>query len=87
MEALVMIVLLFALLVVGIPIAFSIGLSVLCVLTITDVPLMIFAQRYGRSLKSASSAIRRISSSSSRRPAWFASSMTARAAFWSSNRL
>ena len=45
MEALVMIVLLFALLVVGIPIAFSIGLSVLCVLTITDVPLMIFAQR------------------------------------------
>ena len=40
-----MIVLLFALLVVGIPIAFSIGLSVLCVLTITDVPLMIFAQR------------------------------------------
>lgn len=45
MEALVMIALLFALLVIGIPIAFSIGLSVLCVLMITDVPLTIFAQR------------------------------------------
>jgi tripartite ATP-independent transporter DctM subunit len=45
MEALVMIALLFALLGIGIPIAFSIGLAVLCVLFITDVPLTIFAQR------------------------------------------
>jgi len=45
MEAIVMIALLFVLLTIGIPIAFSIGLSVLCVLTITDVPLTIFAQR------------------------------------------
>lgn len=45
MEALVMIGLLFALLAVGIPIAFSIGLSVLAVLVLTDVPLTIFAQR------------------------------------------
>lgn len=45
MEALVMIGLLFALLAIGIPIAFSIGLSVLCVMTITDVPLTIFTQR------------------------------------------
>lgn len=45
MEALVMLVLLFALLAVGIPIAFSIGLSVLCVVTMTDVPLTIFTQR------------------------------------------
>lgn len=45
MEALVMIVLLFLLLILGIPIAFSIGLSVLCVLLLTDVPLTIFAQR------------------------------------------
>ncbi|MBE0595369.1 MAG: TRAP transporter large permease, partial [Gemmatimonadales bacterium] len=36
---------LFVLLTIGIPIAFSIGLSVLCVLAITDVPLTIFAQR------------------------------------------
>ncbi len=47
MEALVMVGLLFALLLVGIPIAFSIGLSVLCVLMITDVPLMIFAPSPG----------------------------------------
>ncbi|HEX5666347.1 MAG TPA: TRAP transporter large permease [Hyphomicrobium sp.] len=40
-----MIGLLFVLLAIGIPIAFSIGLSVLCVLMITDVPLTIFAQR------------------------------------------
>lgn len=40
-----MLVALFALLAVGIPIAFSIGISVLSVLVITDVPLMIFAQR------------------------------------------
>lgn len=37
--------LLFLLLAIGIPIAFSIGLSVLCVLMITDVPVTIFAQR------------------------------------------
>ncbi len=40
-----MIVALFVLLGIGIPIAFSIGLSVLGVLMITDVPVMIFAQR------------------------------------------
>lgn len=45
MEAVVMLVMLFVLLTIGIPIAFSIGLSVLCVLAITDVPLTIFAQR------------------------------------------
>jgi len=45
MIAIAMFALLFALLLVGIPIAFSIGLSVLCVLVVTDVPLMIFAQR------------------------------------------
>ena len=45
MEALVMVGLLFVLLAIGIPIAFSIGLSVLCVLMITDVPVTIFAQR------------------------------------------
>lgn len=45
MEAVVMIAMLFALLVIGIPIAFSIGLSVLAMLTLTDVPLTIFAQR------------------------------------------
>lgn len=54
MEALVMIVLLFALLAVGIPIAFSIGLSVLCVLAITDVPLTIFAQRVANAADSFS---------------------------------
>lgn len=45
MIAIVMFLLLFALLTIGVPIAFSIGLSVLCVLFITDVPLLIFAQR------------------------------------------
>lgn len=45
MEAVIMLLVFFGLLVVGIPIAFSIGLSVLCMLTITDVPLTIFAQR------------------------------------------
>lgn len=45
MIAIVMFLLLFALLAIGIPISFSIGLSVLCVLFITDVPLLIFAQR------------------------------------------
>lgn len=45
MIAIAMFALLFALLLVGIPIAFSIGLSVLCVLVVTDVPLLIFAQR------------------------------------------
>lgn len=45
MEAVVMIAMLFALLAIGIPIAFSIGLSVLSMLMLTDVPLTIFAQR------------------------------------------
>lgn len=45
MEAVVMVGLLFVLLTIGIPIAFSIGLSVLCVIAITDVPLTIFTQR------------------------------------------
>src|SRR5690606_35592537 len=45
MEAVVMLLLFFGLLIVGIPIAFSIGLSMLCILVITDVPLTIFAQR------------------------------------------
>lgn len=40
-----MLLLFFGLLLVGIPIAFSIGLSVLAVLVISDVPLTIFAQR------------------------------------------
>lgn len=40
-----MLLLFFGLLIVGIPIAFSIGLSVLAVLVISDVPLTIFAQR------------------------------------------
>ena len=45
MEAFVMVGLLFVLLGLGIPIAFSIGLSVLCVVAISDVPLVIFTQR------------------------------------------
>lgn len=45
MEALVMLIALFGLLLAGIPIAFSIGIAVLSVLVITDVPMMIFAQR------------------------------------------
>lgn len=45
MEAVIMLLLFFGLLIVGIPIAFSIGLSVLAVLLISDVPLTIFAQR------------------------------------------
>ena len=44
MEALVMLIALFGLLLAGIPIAFSIGSAVLSVLVITDVPMMIFAQ-------------------------------------------
>lgn len=45
MEAVFMLLLLFAFLTIGIPIAFSIGLAVLGVLVVTDVPLTIFAQR------------------------------------------
>ena len=45
MIAIAMFGLLFGLLAIGIPISFSIGLSVLCVLFVTDVPIMIFAQR------------------------------------------
>jgi tripartite ATP-independent transporter DctM subunit len=45
MDALIMLFALFALLAIGIPIAFSIGIAVLSVLVLTDVPLMIFAQR------------------------------------------
>lgn len=45
MEAIIMLLLLFVFLAIGIPIAFSIGLSVLAVLVASDVPLLIFAQR------------------------------------------
>lgn len=45
MDAVIMLALLFAFLVIGIPISFSIGLSVLGMLVMTDVPLTIFAQR------------------------------------------
>ncbi len=45
MEAVVMVGLLFVLLTIGIPIAFSIGLAVLSVVAISDVPLTIFTQR------------------------------------------
>ncbi|MCC2594861.1 TRAP transporter large permease [Pusillimonas sp. MFBS29] len=45
MEAVIMLLLLFVFLTIGIPIAFSIGLSVLTMLMLSDVPLLIFAQR------------------------------------------
>ncbi|MFA7437352.1 TRAP transporter large permease [Castellaniella sp.] len=45
MEAVFMLLLLFAFLTIGIPIAFSIGLSVLTMLLVSDVPVLIFAQR------------------------------------------
>ncbi|MFC4299094.1 TRAP transporter large permease [Castellaniella hirudinis] len=45
MEAIYMLLLLFLFLTIGIPIAFSIGLSVLAMLLMTDVPVLIFAQR------------------------------------------
>lgn len=45
MEAVIMLGIFFVLLAVGIPIAFSIGLSVLAIVLISDVSLLIFAQR------------------------------------------
>src|SRR5690554_5359954 len=45
MEAVIMLGLFFLLLVVGVPIAFSIGLSVLFVVLFFDVSVLIFAQR------------------------------------------
>lgn len=45
MEAAFMLLLLFVFLTIGIPIAFSIGLSVLAMFIVSDVPILIFAQR------------------------------------------
>lgn len=45
MEALIMLFIFIMLLMIGVPIAFSIGISVLCVVLISDVSILIFAQR------------------------------------------
>lgn len=45
MEAIFLLILFIVLLVIGVPIAFSIGLSVLAVLVYSDLPILIFAQR------------------------------------------